>query len=90
MQDVTELTSRLDETIEEWHRDAVTEGQRALLLRLARQRFGAETAERVDALLGGTRDVDRLASVGESIIEANSGVDLTDRVAAVMRSSDSG
>ena len=38
MQDVTELTSRLDETVEEWRRDAVTEGQRVVLARQARLR----------------------------------------------------
>ncbi len=87
MQDVTELTSRLDETIAEWRRDAVTEGQRSLLLRLARQRFGPETAERMDALLAGTRDWDQLVGVGESIIDANSGVDFMDRVATLVRPS---
>ena len=92
MEDVTELTSRLDETIEGWRRDALMEGEargvarsRALLVRQAGQRFGGETAERVDALLGAVSDWDRLASVGESIIDANSGVDLTDRIAALMR-----
>ena len=89
MEDVTELTSRLDETIEEWRRDALMEGerrgQRALLLRLASQRFGPQTAERIDALLAGTSDWDRLASVGEAVIDASSGIDLTERVAALMR-----
>ena len=94
MQDVTELTSRLDETIEEWRREAVMEGesrvvarQRALLLRQARLRFGAETAERMDALLADTHDWDRLASVGESIIDANLDVDFLDRVVALTRPS---
>ena len=93
MEDVTELTSRLDETIEEWRRDALMEGEnrgaarsRALLLGLASQRFGVETAERLDGLLGAVSDWDQLASVGESIIDANSGIDLTDRIAALMRS----
>ena len=72
MQDVTELTSRLDETVEEWRRDAVTEGQRVVLARQARLRFGAETAERMDALLAETHDWDRIASVAEAIIDANS------------------
>ena len=88
MQDVTELTSRLDETVEEWRRDAVTEGQRVVLARQARLRFGAETAERIDALLAETHDWDRLASVAESIIDANSGADFLDRVATLMRPSE--
>ena len=88
MQEVTELTSRLDETVEEWRRDAVTEGQRVVLARQARLRFGAETAERMDALLAETHDWDRLGSVAESIIDANSGDDFLGRVATLMRPSE--
>ena len=120
MQDVTVLTSRLDETIEGWHRDAVAKGyaqgdaggyargraegisrgraegiareraegiarERALLRRLAAQRFGGETAERVDALLEGVADWDLLGSVGEWIVDAQSGDQLADRVADLVR-----
>ena len=58
---------------------------RALLLRLSSRRFGGETAGRVDALLCAVSDWDQLASVGESIIDAKSGVDLTDRIGALKR-----
>ena len=116
MEDVTVLTSRLDETIEEWRREAVTEGesrglsqglsqgrseglseglsqgrtegaarQRALLGRLAAQRFGRATAERVEALLGDVADWDRLGLVGEVIVEAASGEELTRRIRALVR-----
>ena len=112
MQDVTVLTSRLDETIEGWHRDAVAKGyaqgdaggyargraegisrgraegiarERALLRRQAAQRFGGETAERVDALLEGVADWDLLGSVGEWIVDARSGDQLADRVADLVR-----
>ena len=102
------LTSRLDETIEEWRREAVTEGesrglsqgrseglsqgrsegaarQRALLRRLAAQRFGPATGERVEALLEDVADWDRLGLVGEAIVEAASGEELTRRVRALVR-----
>ena len=108
MEDVTVLTSRLDETIEEWRREAVTEGesrgrseglseglsqgrnegtasQRALLGRQAAQRFGRATGERVEALLGDVADWDRLGSVGEAIVEAASGEELTRRIRALVR-----
>ena len=92
MQDVTVLTSRLDETIEGWHRDAVAKGraegiarERALLRRQAAQRFGGETAERVGALLEGVADWDLLGSVGEWIVDARSGDQLADRVADLVR-----
>ena len=88
MEDVTVLTSRLDETIEEWRRDAVAEGvaqERVLLRRQTARRFGRETAERIDALLAGVTDWDLLGSVGEWIIDAQTGVELTDRVAALVR-----
>ena len=100
MEDVTVLTSRLDETIEQWRRAAVTEGesrglsqgrsegaarQRALLGRLAAQRFGPATGERVGALLGEVADWDRLGLVGEAIVEAASGEELTRRIQALVR-----
>lgn len=96
MQDVTVLTSRLDETIEEWQREAEARGaargvargvarERALLRRLAARRFGRDTAQRVDALLEGVADWDLLESVGESIIDTTSGVELADRVADLVQ-----
>ena len=97
MQDVTVLTSRLDETIEEWRREAVAEGrdeglaegrdegQRSMLTRMVRQRFGAETAERVDGLLVRVPDRGRLAVVGEWLLEAADGAELEERIASLLR-----
>ena len=96
MEDVTVLTSRLDETIKEWRREAVTEGesrgrsegaarQRALLGRQAAQRFGRATGERVEALLGDIADWDRLGLVGEAIVEAASDEELTRRIHTLVR-----
>ena len=58
----------------------------ALLLRQA-ARFGPETGERAGDLLDGTADWDRLALAGESIVEADSGLDLTRRIGALVRGS---
>ena len=98
MQDVTVLTSRLDETIEEWRREAVASGhaegkghaegivrQRAMLKRLAARRFGPQCAEEVGLLLEEVNDWEQLAIVGESILDANEGDELKDRVTALLR-----
>ncbi len=78
--------------IEEWRRDAVAEGfaegvaqARVLLRRQTARRFGRETVERIDALLAGVTDWDRFGSVGEWIIDAQTGVELTDRVTVLVR-----
>ena len=116
MEDVTVLTSRLDETIEGWRRDAVAEGlakglaeglaegreegreegvqqgvrqavthERSLLGRLAARRFGREAGMDLDTLLDGMADWDLLESVGESIIDARSADELTERVGLLIR-----
>lgn len=99
MEDVTVLTSRLDETIEEWRRDAVAEGhaeghaegvrqaaahERGLLSRLVARRFGEDVGGRMDALLDGVEDWDLLESVGESIIDARAADELAERVASLV------
>ncbi len=100
MQDVTALTSRLDETIEEWQREAVARGlakgrtegrtegiarQRAMLKRMVARRFGPQRAEEVDALLEGVTDWERLALVGESILDVEEAAELRDRVVSLLR-----
>ena len=99
MQDVTVLTSRLDETIEEWRREAMESGraeghaeghaegiarQRTMLRRTVAWRFGPQIAEEVGLLLEKVTDWDQLAVVGESILDANEGVELRDRVTALL------
>ena len=83
------MTSRLDETIEERRREAVAEGrdegQRSMLTRMVRQRFGAETAERVDGLLARVTDRGRLAVVGEWLLEAADGAELEERIVSLLR-----
>lgn len=85
MEDVTVLSSRLDETIEAWRRDAVSEGQRALLCRQTAQRFGAAAGERLEVLLRGTDDSEQIVMVGERIIDAKAEAELFERIAALLR-----
>ena len=105
MQDVTVLTSRLDETIEEWRREAVAGGhaegraegraeghaegraegiarQRAMLCRQAERRFGSDTAADLSRLLADVSEPERLESIGDAIIDCESGDAL---IAAVSR-----
>ena len=88
MEDKTVLTSRLDETLEGWRRDARADGlaqglvqQRAMLARLTALRFGGEVADRVAALLEGVVDPERLTAAGELIVSAETGTELTERLA---------
>ena len=88
MEDKTVLTSRLDETLEGWRRDARADGleqglvqQRAMLARQTALRFGAEVADRVAALLEGVGNPERLTAAGELIVSAETGTELTERLA---------
>ena len=56
------------------------DGERALLLRQAARKFGADTAQRL-ALLLEDADPDRLAQAGIGIIECKTAAALLDRVA---------
>ena len=87
MEDVTVLTSRLDETIEEWYRDAVAEGrneslahQRTLIGGQTALRFGRDVADRVGTLIDGVDDWDVLQSVGCLIVSTYAGGILIDCV----------
>ena len=59
------------------------EGERALLARLAARRFDAGTARRLSALLSRIDDPDRLAEVGDRIVDCATGADLIARVEAL-------
>ena len=56
------------------------EQERALLLRQAERKFGADAAGRLAALLAGIEDTERLADVGEWIIDCASGDELIARL----------
>ena len=82
----------LEETVREWTADWVAEGreqgleqgraeERALLCRQAARKFDAATGERLAAALAEVADPDRLAEVGDWIIECGTADELLDRVA---------
>ena len=54
--------------------------ERALLCRLAERKFDATTARRLAVALGDAADADRLAQVGDWIIECRTAADLLARV----------
>ena len=67
----------LAETVQEWtaewveqgREQGVQQGQRVLLCQLAARKFDPATGERLAALLEGVADSDRLARVGDWLIE---------------------
>ena len=81
------MTTLMEARLQEWHdsaiaqgvRQGVHQGQKDLLRSLAEQRFDAETARRLSALLEGT-DANRLTDVGGWIADCASGDELLDRV----------
>ena len=84
----TLLEARAKEWVAQWFQQGIERGrseERALLSRLAARRFDAETAEQLSGLLDGIADAERLAEVGESIIECETGVELLDRAERVSR-----
>ena len=58
----------------------ITSDGGSLLLRQAERKFGADAAGRLAALLAGIEDPERLAVVGEWIIDCASGDELTARL----------
>ena len=52
------------------------EFERRLLGSLASRRFGADTGERLSALLTGVSEPEHLASVGEAIVDCGTGAEL--------------
>ena len=56
------------------------EQERALLRRQTERKFGAETAERLAALVAGIAEPERLADVGDWIIDCASGDELIARL----------
>ena len=80
------LAESVKEWTEQWLREGREQGlergraeERALLCRQASRKFGAETAERLSGLLARLTDPERLAEIGEWIIECGTGAELLDR-----------
>ena len=61
--------------------EGLTEGQIAVMRRLAARKFGPETAERLAGHLAKILDPERLGEVGEWILECDEGEELLARVA---------
>ena len=78
----------LAETVQEWtaewveqgREQGVQQGQRVLLCRQAARKFDAAAGERLAAALEGVADSDRLAQVGDWIIECETAADLFRRL----------
>ena len=71
-----EVRAMLAETVQEWTAEWVEQGrqegiqaQRALLCRQAARKFDTATGDRLAVLLDGVADSDRLAQVGDWLIE---------------------
>ena len=91
-----EVRTMLEETVREWTADWVAEGreqgleqgleqgraeERALLCRLAERKFDDAAAQRLSVALAEVADPDRLAEVGDWIIECGTADELLGRVA---------
>ncbi len=85
------LAERIDEYIERAERRGEERGEkrgeerglareRRLLSRLSARKFDAATAARLSAVLDGIDDPDRLAGIGEQIIDCTTGAELLARV----------
>ena len=79
-----EVEMTLVERVGEWSEQLIRQGreqgreqglahERALLHRQAASRFGADTAERMAAVLAGISDPERLAEVGEWLVRCDTG-----------------
>ena len=82
-----ETHTMLEETVREWTREWLEQGieqgrqeERALLCRQAARKFDAGTAEGLAAALAGVSDPDRLAQVGDWIIDCATASELLARV----------
>ena len=82
-----ETQTMLEETVREWTREWLEQGieqgrqeERALLCRQAARKFDAGTAEGLATALAGVSDPDRLARVGDWIIDCATASELLARV----------
>ena len=83
MEEPAMLEHRMDEWEQKWFRQGREAGlaeERTLLRRLAARRFGADTAEALAGLLEGVAEADRLAEIGEMIVDCGTGGELLGRV----------
>ena len=85
----------LEEAITEWRQAAIAEGlaegrsqgmaeERALLRRQAARRFGADAGDALATLLGHEDDSERLATIGDLVVDAANGDELLRRGRSVL------
>ena len=82
------LAERAKEWTEQWLQEGLERGraeERALLCRQAGRKFDAETAERLSGLLERLSHPERLAEVGDRIIECRTGAELLDHAGRISR-----
>ena len=77
---MTEYERSLEESGSRRERVGRAEGRAALLVRLARRRFGAEAGDRLADLFGTPADAGRLASAEAAVIECPTAEELLRRV----------
>ena len=91
------LQERLKEWPEQWMREGREQGleqglerglehERALLCRMAALRFGAETRERLAALLATIADPDQLADIGDRLVQCRAADEFLTQVDLITRS----
>ena len=90
------LQERLKEWPEQWMREGREQGleqglerglehERALLCRMAALRFGAETRERLAALLAPIADPDQLADIGDRLVQCRAADEFLTQVELLTR-----
>ena len=80
------LVERVAEWPKQWLREGLKQGlahERALLRRQAASRFGEDTAARLSETLAQVTDPERLAEVGEWLVQCDTGAELLARVAGM-------
>ena len=87
----------LEEAITEWRQAAIAEGrsqgmaeERALLRRQAARRFGADAGDALATLLGHEDDSERLATIGDLVVDAANGDELLRRGRSVLAGGNGG
>ena len=83
------LVERAAEWSREWLKEGLEQGieqgldrERALLCRMTASRFGVATAERLAELLAPITDAERLADIGDWLVQCDTGTDFLARVGA--------
>ena len=97
--DMMEEPSMLGETLDAWAEEKFqlgrvegrvegrvagrVEGERELLFRQTQRRFGSETADALSRMINGLEDPDRLAKVGDLVVDCATDRELLDRASRI-------